>query len=339
MPQLRYLMRVASGMSLGKMKAVLDFCHEKSGKPRAWLAADIVWCMIRYGAGYYDYKIFAFYDVPRRNRWTYVTRMKNKRMINQLNDERFNPQLDNKSIFAKRFAPYLHREVLVLTDMTLQRLAEFVADKPVIYAKPSCGWSGKGIEKLTVADFADVTALYAYLTDPAKNFGLIEQLIVQHPAVAAVYPLAVNTIRIVSVVDADRTPHIIYSTMKFGDRGHFVDNVENDGMCIPVDPERGCLTGVAHTSRLEVLDRHPMTGVVFDGFPVPFIAEAHELVKKAALVIPEMRYSGWDVAITETGPAIVEGNDYPGYDFWQLPEQTPDRIGLVPTYRKLGIRI
>ena len=48
-----------------------------------------------------------------------------------------------------------------------------------------------------------------------------------------------------------------------------------------------------------------------------------------------MRYLGWDVCITPDGPVIVEGNDYPGYDFWQQPEHTPDRIGLWPTYQKL----
>ena len=63
--------------------------------------------------------------------------------------------------------------------------------------------------------------------------------------------------------------------------------------------------------------------------------EAIELCKKAALVEPRMRYLGWDVCITPDGPVIVEGNDYPGYDFWQQPEHTPDRIGLWPTYQKL----
>ena len=41
------------------------------------------------------------------------------------------------------------------------------------------------------------------------------------------------------------------------------------------------------------------------------------------------------MCITPTGPVIIEGNDYPGYDFWQQPEHTPDRVGLWPYYKKV----
>ena len=63
--------------------------------------------------------------------------------------------------------------------------------------------------------------------------------------------------------------------------------------------------------------------------------EVKELVLKAAMVVPNVKYVGWDVAITPTGPVIIEGNDYPGYDFWQQPEHTPDKIGLLPYYKNL----
>ena len=58
------------------------------------------------------------------------------------------------------------------------------------------------------------------------------------------------------------------------------------------------------------------------------------MVKQAAMEEPRMRYLGWDVAITPDGPAIIEGNNYPGYDFSQLPEHTPDRIGTLAVIRR-----
>ena len=63
--------------------------------------------------------------------------------------------------------------------------------------------------------------------------------------------------------------------------------------------------------------------------------EAVEIAKEAALVVPQIRYIGWDICVTPNGPAIIEGNTYPGYDFWQLPEHTPDKIGLYPYFRKM----
>ena len=46
--------------------------------------------------------------------------------------------------------------------------------------------------------------------------------------------------------------------------------------------------------------------------------KALELVKSAAKLVPEMRWIGWDVAITEDGAAIIEGNNYPSFGLHQF---------------------
>jgi glutathione synthase/RimK-type ligase-like ATP-grasp enzyme len=60
-----------------------------------------------------------------------------------------------------------------------------------------------------------------------------------------------------------------------------------------------------------------------------------DMVKEAAKVIPEMGYVGWDVAFTPNGPVLVEANDFPGHDIYQLPEHTPDKIGIYPKFKKV----
>ena len=159
-------------------------------------------------------------------------------------------------------------------------------------------------------------------------------MIVQHEALNKLYPLAINSLRIVSIV-VDGKPHIVYVVSKSGNEGKFVDNMENSGLCCPVDTETGKICNVAHTSKLITYDTHPYSKVKLIGYQLPYIKEAMDLVKKAALEIPEVKYVGWDVFIGPNGPGIIEGNDYPGYDFWQLPEHTPDKIGLVPYYEGL----
>jgi hypothetical protein len=58
-----------------------------------------------------------------------------------------------------------------------------------------------------------------------------------------------------------------------------------------------------------------------------------EMCTKAAMVVPQVGFIGWDVCITPDGPVIVEGNDYPGHDLYQLPEHTHDKKGIWPKYQ------
>ena len=62
--------------------------------------------------------------------------------------------------------------------------------------------------------------------------------------------------------------------------------------------------------------------------------EAKELVLKAAKMIPQLRYVGWDVAITPDKPVFVEGNQHPGHDILQMPPHVPDKIGMLPRIKQ-----
>ncbi len=334
MKKIRYVLRVLSGASFSKLKKVIDQVHEKSGKNKVYLFFDILRCALLHGAGYYDYVIFAFYDMNHKQRASYVTRFRNKKIISLCNDPEYSEIFNHKGMFDKRFQKYLRRAYLDLSECTFEQFEAFMKTRDVLFAKPYVGESGKGIEKLKKEDFPSLKAFYEYLTNPAKHFGLIEEQIVQHEALNTLYPLSINTLRVVTIV-AQGKAHCVYAVLKMGDGGKFVDNLENGGVCCPIDQDTGKLCGVAHTSRLVNFDKHPYTGVPFIGYEIPFLKEAVELCLKAAMEVKEVRFVGWDVCIMPDGPAIIEGNDYPGYDFWQLPEHTPDKIGLYPYYKSL----
>ncbi|MCL2354959.1 MAG: carboxylate--amine ligase, partial [Oscillospiraceae bacterium] len=265
-------------------------------------------------------------------RSTYVTRFFNKKLISMLNDPQYTELFNNKNLFYHRFDEYLKREWLDTSIMAIETFQKFIAGKDTIFAKPNVGESGKGIEKLYTKDFNSHEEMYEYIS--TKDFGVIEETLEQHEEYSKLYPHAVNSIRCVTIV-VEGTAKCVYATAKMGNLGKFVDNLESDGLCIPINQETGRLVGVAHTSKLIVYDRHPYTGILLDGYKVPMVKEAIDLCLKAALEIDGVGYVGWDVCITPTGPAIIEGNDYPGYDFWQLPEHTPDKIGLKPYYKSL----
>lgn len=333
-----YITRVLGGASFKKMFTAIDKIHDKTGKNKLKLFFDMLGCTVKYGAGYNDYIIFEFYNMKAKERKTYLTRMKNKKLVTMLNDEKYADIFDQKNLFDKKFAEFLGREVLDIAEIDFDEFKRFVTGKEEFFAKPYIGESGKGIEKIKVSDFESTEALYEYVTSKEKNFGVIEELIVQHPQAAAIYPYSLNCLRVVTLVN-DNKPHILYAVFKTGNNKHFVDNLESGGLACHFDLDKGEITGQGHTSALINYDAHPETGIKFVGYKLPFMDEVKEMALKAAMVIPEFRYVGWDICLTPNGPAIIEGNDYPAYDFPQLPDPDKPRIGLLAKIREYGIKI
>lgn len=335
---LGYIKRVLGGASFKKMKSAINTVHEKSGKNKLLTFFDMLGCSLKYGAGYNDYIIFEFYKIKAKQRKTYLTRIKNKKLVTTLNDSRYSYVFDEKNVFDKKFKDFMGREILDLAEIDYDEFKRFVHNKEDFFAKPYIGESGKGIEKIHIADFKSTDELYRYVKSPSKNFGVIEEVIVQHPDAARIYPDSLNCLRVVTLVNNGEA-HILYAVFKMGNNGKFVDNLENGGLACHFDLDKGIITGQGHTSALVNYDAHPATGVKFVGYKLPFMDEVKEMVKKAAMVIPEFRYVGWDVCLTPNGPAIVEGNDYPAYDFPQLPDDDKPRIGLIPQIESFGIKV
>lgn len=83
----------------------------------------------------------------------------------------------------------------------------------------------------------------------------------------------------------------------------------------------------------KVFESHPYSGMRFKGTKIPFWNEVLELVNHLGRLIPEVGYVGWDIAITETGPIVIEGNTTPGYTYFQIPELLKDGKGMMERYR------
>ncbi len=93
-----------------------------------------------------------------------------------------------------------------------------------------------------------------------------------------------------------------------------------------INEKTGVVEGPAVYSDITKPDefKHPVTGVDIVGFQIPYWEESLELVKEAALLHKENRSIGWDVAITNKGPDLIEGN----HDWCKLLWQLPVKKGL-----------
>ncbi len=332
MPSIRYITRVIRGMKFDKMKKMLQVVKDKSGHSKVRTFCSMIWCGLRYGAGYYDYVMFGFYDMNGKQRNTYLTRVRNKKVCEVMNDYSFAEEFDDKLKFNARFSEFLHRRTLNGESCTREEFSAFLQGQDAFFAKPNHGSCGNGIEKIKVADFQSEDEILEYIRK--KKLIILEEVLPQHEAMAKLHPDSVNSIRIVTDL-VGKSVHIAYVMVKMGRGGGCCDNTGQGGVICRVDEKTAKIRSVATDDYFNVFESHPDTGVKFVGYELPMLFDAIALVKKAALVIPQMRHVGWDVAITPDGPAIIEGNEYPGTDLCQLAPHYPEKIGLWPYYKNL----
>lgn len=328
-----YFLRVLKNASFKKLGEAVNAVHERSGKNKLAILLDMAWCTLRYGSGYYDYEIFAFYKLNSKLRKTYVTRFISKKLNLFMNDVNYCHYFDNKDEFYEKFGEYTGRSYLDLSNASAEDVAAFVTGKDQIFCKLRSKTCGIGCERLNIADFESSDALYSYLKE--KEFYTIEDVIKCHPDIVKLYDNAVNSMRIITMLDKDQKPHCLYVVQKIGLNGSIIDN---NCMFSPVDIESGCIKYPAHSGDTTlgiIYENHPNTGVKIQGYKIPYVKEAVEMCFEAALKVPQVRYVGWDVAVTEKGPIIIEGNTYCAHDFWQLPPHTPDKVGMLPTIKKI----
>jgi hypothetical protein len=77
-------------------------------------------------------------------------------------------------------------------------------------------------------------------------------------------------------------------------------------------------------------ERHPDTGGRLAGFRLPHWSEALALCLKAHASFSAYAYVGWDVAFTDDGPVLVEGNLRWGVESMQRAHYRPLGETLFP---------
>lgn len=326
-----YLFKRIKNMSFSQIPAFVKRSKESSGKCTAAVYADMLVCALKYGAGYIDYTIFGMHSMNAKERKQLITREKNNNYVRYLNPKEHRIEFSDKVQFLKQYGEFIGRDWLYLADSDENQLAAFCSAHPEFMAKTIDGMCGKGVEKIKFD--GDVHALKERLT--ASNQLLLEELIRQHDDVSAIYPNAINTVRVCTIKGDDGKVHIVFSCMRFGRGESSVDNFNSGGMSAVVDLQTGKLTGSAIDKSGHLFAAHPDTKSVFDGFAIPYWNEIKATVTAAAQKSGFIRYIGWDIAVTPHGPVIVEGNEFPGHDLYQLFGQNPEKKGMLTVFNKI----
>lgn len=95
----------------------------------------------------------------------------------------------------------------------------------------------------------------------------------------------------------------VFDNFNFGASGNLVGTID-----VATGRLKHVLSAASDGLGLIELACHPRTGRPFAGFSVPYMPEIRDLVTRAAHAFAPLRTVGWDVAITDDGPSLVEGN-------------------------------
>ncbi len=305
---------------------------KKSGKGRLRLQADMLRCAVKYNAGYVDYKIAQMYRLNDEQRKTVITRGISNEIVRRMNDREYWHYFDDKAEFNETFKKWIPRKWLKIQNSTsTDELFALYRNEKQLIGKPLEGSSGQGIMRYTPEDWKDgpEAFLQKLLHD---QIGILEEIVIQHPKMASLCPTSVNTCRIATLL-GDKKKGIVYSFLRIGN-GKIMDNVDCGGMASRIDIESGKLITVGADKQGNTFIKHPMTNTSIIGFQIPFWNEAKEMCLEAAQMIPQMRYVAWDVAITENGPTLIEGNSFPSHAIPQFAAHYPDGIGILPEFEK-----
>lgn len=293
----------------------------KKKSKKHFIIFDIIYCSLKYKTAFHDYLEFEFYNLNSKQRCTYLTNGKNNEIVRKFNNKAYWHILDNKDEFNDYYKKYLKREYLK-PNSSLEDFNKFIKNKNNIIVKPVDGVGGKGIKIISTKE--------DNLYNKYKDY-LLEELIIQNTELSQIYDKSVNSLRLFTFYDGENA-YLLQRIIKFGNGGE-VDNFSSGGMYAFLD-DNGKIITPAIDRNDNIYEVHPYSNKKILGFNVPLFESAKNMVLEASKELKEIKYIGWDVAITNDGACIIEGNCYPGV-FQIKPSFSKDKIGLLPEYERI----
>lgn len=268
------------------------------------------------GASYENYISYRFWEVDENSQKTYLTagigqKLKKKYNINKSGIRFF----INKDLFNEKFNQFIGRPWLSNSNMSWKNFESTFSSVSKIIYKPRASTQGNGITVFDL-DKDGRSCVYEKLKKLPK--GIVEGYIKQHPEMNKFSKQSVNTIRVVTVRTFDKV-NILYAAMRMGGGNAVVDNFHAGGILAIVDIDNGYLITDGFDMYGNPFIIHPITKEEIKGFKIPFWNDVIKLVKEAGVVVDGVGYVGWDVAITNDGPILIEGNVSPGSLVLQTP--------------------
>jgi len=140
---------------------------------------------------------------------------------------------------------------------------------------------------------------------------VVEAVVKVHADIDRISNGGLFSLRILSLRKKDNEIAIQGVMARFGRRDSMTDHSSRGAHMCKVDVNSGvtsnCLLFNPGATPTKV-ERHLDSQLLINGFTVPFLMEAQDLVCEAHKVFPGVNFVGWDVFIAQDGPILLEGN-------------------------------
>ena len=335
--------------------------EQLAGVSKAAQRRQLWWLQVRHGLDAVSYVDYQLYRPERRRRAAeYLQEAEHTRVVRWYNSRHRDSDaavLRDKPRFAEWCRAHGLPGVPTLLEYDAGQLVESnLGDDPAaalprrdLFSKPVDATGGHGTARWRYADTpdgvgawvgrdgrartgAEVLAEVAEVsrTLPLQGKRKSRRMVVQpalrnHRDLLPLTPGALNTLRILTARPPGGPARVVLAAFRLAVGDAPADNFHFGGMMAPVDLATGRLgTAVRRQRRALVpVERHPDTGAVIAGHQVPCWAEAVALAERALDAARRVPVIGWDVAITDDGPVLIEANAASNPDIAQAPTGVP----------------
>ena len=339
-------------------------------RPSAFSAARSFW-QIYQKSGYEPVEAFrlGFFDpqFDRSQMGCFLSRKQTTRLQEALNPPILSGLFKNKVVFyqqchihrlpcprihgvfsflGKTFHACHNGDLVILNDRKL--LADVLPRQFAI--KPVEGSLGDGFKIVTqtTGGFQDHNGTFytasdfmRLLTTSSPVGMLLQEVVENHPDITFFSGVsALQTVRIMNLVNSDGCIEILSAFFKTITQKNIVTDTHIDhlkgNLEVLIDPADGSLGRACYLDGdgkgIIAVPNHPVSGIPFEGFVIPYWAQARELAKEAARTALPVRTIGWDIALTPQGPCLIEGN------IWWNPSNQHLNMGHIAERMKCTIQ-
>ena len=226
--------------------------------------------------------------------------------------------LDDKAKFCKHWERFIHRKWCIPDEIPLEEFEERFKGVEKLIAKRRIGKGGKGIAVFDLNE-TGFEEIYEWVLSQKGSY-IVEEYHKQTGWLHKVNPSSLNTIRVATISINGKTD-VIFSYLRVGVEGAFVDNIHSGGIRFPIDRHTGkVFKGMNY--QIHDVEKHPDSGVNLYGETIPKWDEIIELCKKAHDLAPDsLHLVGWDVCLDEDDISLIEGNGGPGFPPIENPHE------------------